>query len=143
MEDICNLGLYQIWCGRGLGGQVQLLQKWTFGLSARTKLLRHSSCTYKTFVSDRFSRLFIFTSKNASVNIGLAPRPPPLAFLTGLSWHVILTKWYFLSKIAKITNIEIVWSVTFQCNMTLKLSYILKSECDFFSEQESVSRCSF
>ena len=43
--------------------------------------------TYKTFVSDRFSRMFLIHSKNALVENGLYPLPPLFGFLTLTSWH--------------------------------------------------------
>ena len=42
---------------------------------ARTKFLRHSSCTQKTFGKNRFSRLFFLTSKNALLENGQCPPP--------------------------------------------------------------------
>ena len=101
---------------RTWGGPKSIAPKMDFwAFCARTKLLRHSWCTYKTFVFDRFSRLFIFTSKNASVDIGLGPPPPhlrfwqvclgtitqrcppTLGFSAGLSWHAHAwkLKWNF------------------------------------------------
>ena len=42
---------------------------------ARAKFLRQPLVTYKTFVSDRFFRLFLIYSKNTLVKMGI---PPPL-----------------------------------------------------------------
>ena len=40
---------------------------------ARAKFLRQPLVTYKTFVSDRFFRLFLIYSKNTLVKMSLAP----------------------------------------------------------------------
>ena len=42
---------------------------------ARAKFLRQPLVTLKTFVSDRFSRLFLICSKTALVKMGLASSP--------------------------------------------------------------------
>ena len=67
------------------GGQISCLKNRVLGLlrarcvfGAR-QVLRQTLVTYKTFVSDRFFRLFLIYSKNVFLKMGLDPPPPPLS----------------------------------------------------------------